>query len=328
MTQVRFNYKLANTAGYRLDIAKIGFNPIDPLAYYHKDNFPDVEISRPGVPTDLSLLHTKCLMTVNGYIHRTQMEGGRLFIPKATQCMLKSRANHVGIFSFNLLADPLTLTSITSDMVSTEANTSMYEKAIITFDHDVGSAILVIAGYMIFEHPEFFYRVSGNSFVLRLDRLNYIEKLYELNRQRHIFADLEIPVSPNNSSVIDADVARGDAAITKFLTTYNSFLVEVPVDSLATRKVYLEHSTVPGNFRTELEPDMPIVIGYGKLGEYQCLKNNDTKHTVYMNDAYYNNFLFSKIPTEDIRIYNDHREVGNTYGLSPAFFLEVTGTVT
>lgn len=324
--ELTFNYQLANTAGYKFNITKIGENSLDQLAYYHKENFPDVEITRPAVDTDLSLLHNKALMTVNGYVYPTVFQDRKLYIPNATLSMLKSRVNSIGILSFNKLKDNLTKRAITPAMVTAEFPTSMFEKAIITFDSDVGRPILVMCGYMIFEDPEIFYRVSSNSFALRLDRLNFIEKLYELQRYRDIFKELGIPTSMNNPSMIDGGVARSDETITKFLTSFNSFLVELPVDSVSTRKVFLEHSSVPGNFRTELEPILPIVVGYGKLAEYAKKKNNDVKYTVYVSDAYYNQHLFSSLSPEDIAVYNDHRNPGSTYRLSEAFFLEISAT--
>lgn len=323
MTEKHFNYQLANTSGYKFNICKIGFNNYDELAYYHKDNFPDMEVTRPNTFTDMDLLHNKCLMSVNGYIYPTEYVGGRLYIPNATKSMLKARTNHVGILSFNKLSGNLKKLPINISMVTPEAPYTLYEKAIITFDEPILSPILVICGYMVFESLEFFYRISDRSFVLRLDRLNYIEKLYELNHCRDIFDELNIPTSINNPSLIDAGVARSDAAIISFLTSFNSFLVNLPINNLHLNKVYLEHSTVPGNFRTEIEPLMPILVGYGKLGEYFKKKNNDTKYTVYLDDAYYNQHLISNGSFTDIKLYNDHRLVGSTYRLTRAYFLDI-----
>ncbi len=318
------SYKLATVAGYKHNIVKMGHESYDPLAYYYKENFPDVELTRPNTQTDLSLLHTKCLMTVNGYIYPTAYSDKRLYIPKATTSMLKSKHNSVGILSFNGHSKPLNKLTITIDMITPESPTALFEKAIITFDRPIGNAFLVLAGYMVFEQPEFFYRVSDRSFVLRLDKLNYMERLFELSYYRNIFDELGIEVSPNNPYVVDANVARSDPVIVKMLTLFNTFLVEVPDASLVRRKIYLEHSSVPGNFRTETAPSLPLITGYGKLSEYIVRKHNDTKHTVYINDGYMNNFLFSKLSTSEINIYNNHRQVGNSYELSQAFFLEVS----
>ena len=322
--KIKVTYKLANAAGYKFQIAKIGHHTYDELAYYNKENFPDVLVTRPSAPeTDLSLLHNKCLMTVNGYVYPTLYTDNKLYIPNATHSMLRARENNVGIISFNKLSQPLKKTPITADMVTAEPGTPMFEKTILTFNHEVGRPVLVIAGYMVFEHPEFFYRVSGNSFALRLDRILMVQKLYELQRSRDIFKELDIPVSPNNPSVIDGVVARSDMTVVKLLTTFNSFLVEVPCTQMETTKVYLEHSNVPGNLRTELEPDMPIFVGCGKIAEYHKKMTNDVKHTVYITDGYYNNHLFSYLPPEQINIYNDHRVPGRTYRLSEAFFLRL-----
>lgn len=326
MATTVFNYQLANTVGYKFSICKAGYNTYDQLAFYNKANFPDIELTRPNTTTDLSLLDSKCLLTVNGYVHPTLYRDGKLYLPQATNSMINSRENNVGILSFNKLTKPLIRTKITSSMISAELPTSMFEKVILTFDHDIGHPILVISGYMIFEHPEFFYRVSGNSFVLRLDRLNYVEKLYELSNYREIFKELEVPTSTVNLNLVDADMVRSDEVITKFLTGFNSFLVEVPVDTLITRKVYLEHSSIPGNFRTEIKPILPVMTGYGKLSEYTKYRSNDTKYTVYTADSHYNNYLFSKLPPDQIKLYNANREVGNIYRLCEAFFLEITGT--
>lgn len=317
------NYQLANTSGYKFNIAKVGEYNYDDLALYHKDNFPDLEITRPNTSTDLSLLDTKALLSVNGYIYPSTFIDNKLFIPKATHSMLKTRHNAIGILSFNKLEQPLKKTPITAQMISQESPIPMFEKVIITFDHDVGHPILVIAGYLIFEQPEFFYRVSSRSFVLRLDRLQYVEKLYELNRYRNIFSELGVPTSINNPYLIDGDVVRSDMTITKVLTLHNSFLVEVPCNGLERTPIYLEHSNVPGNFRTEVEPRLPIFGGYGKIIEYRSMKHNDSKYTVYTNDAYYNNHLFSKLSAQQIKLYNDHRLPGTTYRLSEAFFMRI-----
>jgi len=316
-------YQLATNSGYKFNITKIGYHNYDELAYYHKDNFPDIEVFRPNTTTDVTVLDRKALMTVNGYIYNTAVVDNKLYIPNATTSMLKSRQNNIGILSLNSLENVLNKIKITEDMISSEQPTPMYNKTIITFNKEIGYPILIIAGYMIFENTEFFYRVSGNSFALRLDRLNYIEKLYELNRYRNIFTELGIPVSPNNSSVIDADIARSDVTITKLLSSFNSFLVELPVTSIELNKVYLEHSNIPGNFRTEIEPKLPLFVGYGKIAEYTKRKTSDFKYSVYTGDAYYNNYILTQLPPEQVKLYNDHREPGHTYNLSPGFFLDI-----
>lgn len=319
-------YKLAVSAGYKANIVKMGESAYDSLAYYKKVDFPDVEITRPQVQTDLDLLHRKALLSVNGYIHPTVYSGNRLYIPNATHSMLKSKANHIGLLSFNRLNTNLNKRPITPAMITGEDNVPLFEKAIITFEEEIDTAFLVLAGYLVFEQPEFFYRVSDRSFVLRLDRLNYVERLYELSRYRDIFDELEVPVSPNAPDVVDGGVVRSDAVVRRFLSLFNTFLVEAPNYTLSVERRYLEHSTIPGTFRTELLPTMPLVGGYGKLVEYLSKKSVEGRYKVNTADAYLNQYLFSHLPPEQIDIYNSHREVGRTYALSQAFFLNLNLT--
>ena len=301
MPQFTVNYSLLNSLNYKFKICKINYEKYDQLAYYHKENFPDVEIIREGINTDLEIIHNKYLVTINGYIYNTIYSNSKLYVPNATKSMLKSKSNNVGILSFKDLPNNLNKIPITAANITAEnSSIDLFNKIILTFNEEIYVPILVLAGYMIFEDSETFYRVSPNSYVLRLDKLNYIEKLYELYRYRNIFEELEVPVSTVNPSLIDGTLVRSDAIIIKFLTLFNSFIINLPVNSLTLGKIYLERTSIPGNFRTEIEPKYPLVAGYGKICEYIKKKNNDYKYTVYTNDAYYNNHLFSYLPSNTI----------------------------
>lgn len=326
MDEISLEYRLAVSSGYKANILKIGVEDYDTVTYTNKYNLPDVEVTRPSIDTEIGLLDSKCLMTINGYIQSTLFSDGRLYIPGGTESMLKSRSNQLGILSFNSLDTNLRKTKVTTDMVSEDQGHTLYEKALITFPDEVENCFLVLAGYLVFEQPEFFYRVSGNTFALRLDKLNYIERIFELEKYRNIYDELGIEVSVNNPNAFEGDTVRSNETVTKFLTLDNTFLVETPGYAIETNKIYLEHSNVPGNFRTELEPVLPFIGGQGKLIEYKKVKNNTTKHTVCTNDAYYNNYLFSRMDTNSINMYNANREVGNTYGLSSGFFIDVKMT--
>lgn len=314
-------YANANHLGYKFFITRYGHNEYDQLAFYHKDNFPDVVILRPN--TDLSKLHTKALMTVNGYIYPTMYVDSKLYIRNVTNNMLKSRNNHIGIISFADYPGELDKIKITTDMISTEPTYSLYNRAIITFNKDIERLILVIAGYLIFENTPTLTRISNRDFVLNLSTINYLEKIYELARYRNIFTDLDLPTSTLNPSVFDANLARSDAVVLKFLTLNNSFAVNLEVDDLRVNPIYLDKTSVPANYRCDIKPVYPIMAGYGKFVEYIWRKNNDTKYNIYTDDAYYNNHLFTYQNQEYINTINDHRNPNKTYRLSSAKFLKI-----
>ncbi len=327
MTKAVANYTLANQANYKFSIVKTGHNVYDEAAYYYKSDFPDVEVTRPGVNTDLRVLHEKFLITVNGYVHSTVYSDSRLYITGATKSMIKSRSNNIGMLGLGKLSSNITKHRITEDMVSVETNMPAEQKVFITFEDYVMQPILIMAGYMIFENPEYFYRISDNTYVLKLDRLQYFDKLYELSRYRNIFEELEIPVSTSNPTMFDREAAGSLTTIRKLLSLDNSFLVDMHIESMSLRKIYLDRSTVPGSFVTMVDPDMPLIIGNGKVGEYTVERMQNLRYQITTQDAYLNNYLFSALNPSALNIVNAHRRPGGTYKLSHAFFLEISAEV-
>ena len=323
MAEYHFNYINARRAGYRAEICKIGEKVYDPLQYWVKANFPDIEITRPTLATDLSLVHNKTLFTVNGYVYPTLYTNSRLYVPKATLSMLKSKTNHLGLISFNILEGNLTKHQLTAENITPDGNYSLYEKCVITLSVAVRTPILIIGGYMQLEEAGVFYRISDTSFMLCLDKLSYIERLFESQRYRDIFKELEIPTSVNNIAMIDGVVARSDSAVMKYLTCFNSFMVDVPVDRLFVNKIYLNQSNIASTFNTDAPPLFPLVTGYGKFSEYHYSEGPDGRYCVSTIDAYYDNHLLSKLNVSQAAVYNDHREVGSTYRLSNAYMMDI-----
>lgn len=317
-------YQLAESANYCFNIAKIGKHQYDQLSYYFKEDFPDVQIQRRNANLDIDKLQASFLWTVNGYVHAAVTDTDHLYIAEATKSMLRSRANKIGMLNFSALTPTLKKIAIRPEQITLDTNTPAYEKVFITFDEPVVSPILVMAGYLVFEHPEFFYRISDQTFALRLNRLSYMEKLYELTRYRDIFQDLGVEVSASNPTHVNADEVRSEATIRKFLSLGNSFLIDTGnPQGLVVDPLYLEHSNIPGAFRTHKPPSLPMFVGYGKLTEYHKQEINGQRYSVTSQDHIYNNYLFSAKNPYFNQTYTDHRVPGATYKLSNAFFLDI-----
>lgn len=323
MVKVSAQYVLANAANYQFNIVKMGHHNLDDLAYYYKEDFPDVEITRPGYTTDLGLIDQKCLVSVNGFIHSTVFSDGRLYIPNATKSMLRSRTNSVGILSLEGLTDQVTRQKLQTNMIFEDVGFTPFERVLISVPVAVQKPVLIMGGYIVFENPEYFFRISDNTFVLRLDRLLYVEKLYELSGYRDIFKDLEVPVSDHNLTMVDGAVVRSMATIRRFLSLDNSFLLDLHVPEISTQRIYMQHTNVLGSFRTSALPVLPLFSGYGKLCEYKRVHDADGRYTVSAQDAYYANHVFSASAPKTLDVYNDHRKPGDTVRLAQAFFLDI-----
>lgn len=316
-------YQLASAAGYRFNLAELGKNSYDELAYYFKENFPDIVITRRNAKLDIPKLQNTFLWTVNGYVYSATQDGEQLYLQGAAQGVLRSRSNIFGMLNFSGVTTKIDQRRIDASMIFEDINIEAYEKVFINFEQPVTNPLLVMGGYLVFENPEFFYRVSDTMFVLHLHRLNYVEKIYETLKCRDIFAELGVPVSPNNPTQVNASDLRSLATIKKYLTLNNSFLIDLGDKGVQLDKVYLQHSNVPSSFIAHKYPYLPLFVGYGKLAEYLVTKANSERWIVNTQDAVYDNYLFTSQNHHLIRSYNAHRKPGQTYRLAEAFFLDI-----
>lgn len=323
MAQKEVLYQDAIYSGYKADIGIAGVNLYDEIARWDKEILPDIHLFRPNVTTDYSLIQNKALVTINGYVHQTKLIDDKLWVMGATESMLKSKVNHIGLLSFSRNANNLLKYEILPNNISSDVGHSLYEKLFITFEQDITYPILILAGYLILPDPQFFYRVSPKTFALSIDKLNYIDKLYELYRYRDIFKNLDLTVNPNLNDIINVNEAISDSTITKFMTLNNTFLVDANVNNITQDKIYLHQSTLAGSYLYDTEPLYPVVAGMGKFVEY-WKRMYDGKYILRTTDSYYNNLLFSRLPKEDVTYFNNVRDPLNTYRLSNAYMLKLT----
>jgi len=325
-TTFEVRYQDAMYSGYKFDIGVAGSNLYDNVNLIDKVNLPDVRIYRNSSSQNSQILQNKALITVNGYVHKTVVIDNKLWILNATKSMLKSRKNHIGIISYYLSPNNLIKYDITSSNCSTDPNTPLYNRVYLTFPNEIKTPLLILNGYMQFEEPGTFYRIGPNSFVLILANLPYIERLIEASRYSDILRELNLSYNPNIPDLININEAKSDVTILKYLTAYNSFMVDLNVDSITNTKIYLNSTRIPNTYLFDQEPVYPLISGYGKLVEYWKRKDA-VRCSLITTDSYYDNLLFSKYSIQDLTIINDRRNPNRTYRLSNAYLLKTQCTV-
>jgi hypothetical protein len=217
--------------------------------------------------------------------------------------MLKSRQNLIGVLSFIEANKTLNYTFGNQCELSTEAPYTFYQKLFIKFPNPVYCPIFSFLGYLFFENELNFTRIADDTFCLQLEKTPLVERLYELSNYRDIFDELNIPTSPNDPMLFDKNSLMDNTIITNMINSFNTFIVDLGENSTITlKKDYLQRSTVPGNFRTQTEPTSPLIIGYGKIGEYIVKENIDGIYTIYTSDAKYDNYLYSEAFFLDIEV--------------------------
>ena len=325
MLKKTVKYVLANRANYQASLFDNRTNRFNPEFAYAKSDYPDLKLTRKeeGFGVDWGLLSRRVLCTVNGQVFQAFNGGDGLVVKGATKIMLRSRQNQVGLLSFLDLGVDLNIIRFTEDMLYNESSRPLFERLTIAIPREVGVGFLVLAGCIIPLDASALFRNSPTSLVLRLDLLNHIDRLYLLQRYRNIFEELGIPVANNNPSLVDMAVVCSDAVVKKLLLLDNSFFVNVPLSNFNFRKIYLEHSDLPSTFRTLIEPTLPLMGAYGKLLEYSYRSTPEPRYIVNTVDAYLDNAILSANNPNEVKLYNDHRNLERTYRLHQAYFMEM-----
>lgn len=315
-------YSDAVRANYKVNLTKVGLNLPDnyPIA-----DLTDIEITRPDYETDMSLLQDYCLLSVNGFIHNTDTDGEKTYIYDAAISLNKSKSNHIGILSF-LDIGKLTKVKILEQNIHAHDDTSfLKDKVYFSVDENLDnkSYILVLGGYLIFPDENIFWKNGNNSFVLNLNHIQYIERIFETEQYMDL-TSLGLTSIPINDSMLNIDELWSDDVIKKYMTMSQSFLVVIDIANLFTNKIVLKTTNMPGMFISYTEPTYPLIVNYGKLAEY-WKTFEDGYWSVTIEDGFAKNYILSEQPYYQLGNVTDAVTPFKSFSHSRGFLLEIAG---
>jgi len=322
-TDIKYaKYSDAIRSGYKVDITKIGV--VTP------DNYPaselyDLSITRPQYSTDLELIHTHCLVSVNGYYHMTDSDGVKAYVYEGAKTMRKSHLNLLGILSF-LDIGQLTKVRLDKDLIVGQTETSPLREKIyfsVPNNLDNKSYMLVLGGYLVFPDGDSFYRNGTHSFVLDLNKLPYLERLFESSLYLDL-KDLHLTELDFNPETINVNEAWSDDVIKNYLTLNQSYLVIIDTPNLATNKIHLRHSHLPGMFTAYQDPVYPLIVNYGKAVEY-WKTYEDGYWSVTVEDSFFRNYILSQQPTYMNSVVSNNLVPNQPFHHSQGYLLEIAG---
>lgn len=325
-TKIKYvKYSDAYYSGYRAELTKIGYN-LNPYNT-SKIDLPDIELTRPRYTTDLSLIHTHCLVTVNGLIHLTDTDGKRLFIYDAGKMVRTHSQNHIGIISF-LDVGKLEKIKITDEMITrTDNDTPLKDRINIklpeTIDTKDKTVILVLGGYLVFQQNEEFFEVGDNHFVLRVKAIPLIERLLE-SRPYLDLRTLGLTEELNKPGCLSLDEVYSDIVLRKLLKLSQSHIVILDTKRLIYNRVYLHNTKLPGEFVSHVNPVYPLVVNYGKIVEY-WKTYDEGRWSVKVADSYYRNFVYKNTKKLDSGITSSQLIPSKTFFEASGYLLEIGG---
>lgn len=166
-----------------------------------------------------------------------------------------------------------------------------------------------------------FQQVSDDVFSVNFEAFPYIERLFESSKALDL-SSLELDISEELPGALNAPELLADETIRKYLQLSQTFFIVVDTDNLFTSKIALRNSRYPGMFIAYQEPDCPLIIGYGKLGEY-WKTSEDGQWLLTVEDSYYRNYMFRGTPAKELQNVSGNLLPFNSYFDSKGYLLQI-----
>lgn len=315
-------YSDALRVGYKTTLAKAGM--IYPEAYPESE-LPDLCVERPLHPVDMKLVNDYCLMSVNGYYHWTEATTEKAFVYNGAVTMRKSKINHIGLLNFIDVGKLTKIKIEPSNVQRLDASTPLKDKILFTVPDNLDnkSYVLILGGYIVLPEDGTFWRSGDNSFTLSLQKLDYVERLLESSQYLDLTA-LGLSHFSMNPDALSVSEIMSDEVIRRYMTLSQSFLVLVDTPNLASNKIHVRHSSLPGMFTTYQKPEYPLIVNYGKVAEY-WITEEDGHWALSVQDSFLRNYIVSQQPVKSIQAITGQLLPNQPYYHSRGYFLELIG---
>jgi hypothetical protein len=296
-------YRNARRANYTIE-------PISPLGSIGSSILVQDRdwLSVTRADTDINLLFESALFTVNGFIHRSDSDGQRIYIEDGMKSARIADRTQLGITSFRELGS-LEFVNITADMVhrrypDTPMSSRMY---IDVGQHHAGTPMLVLGGYLHVLDPNVFSRVSDTIFVINFQNFPLRDRYFE-SLDRIDLTPLGLDHNEQNPRRIDDAELHSDAVLTKYATLSQSFLVFLSNEDLFLRRDAMRRTLIPNNYIAYKEPQYPMIGGVGRLLDYWSQKAPfEDRWAISLDDGIRNNYEFNTTLAQNIVCIDDGR---------------------
>jgi hypothetical protein len=313
-------YSDAFYSGYKVDTTKIGMGSPENLTPVDRI---DLKITRPGSDTDLSLIHKYCLVSVNGFYHRTDTDNAYTYVVNGRKSLEKCRENQVGILSF-LDVGKVTQIPIEEDKIYAQDDTSdLKTRAYFWVDHDFTnkSVALVLGGYLIFPEEGVFWQTGERTFAVNFNAMPLIERLFESSIYLNL-ESLNLDFHQNIHDLINVQEFLSDETLKKYMTMSQSFLVVIDTPYIFTNRIHLRECNMPGMFTAYQDPTYPLIVNYGKVAEYWKTKE-DGFWAVNVKDSFLRNFVFTSRPEAQLQTVSSANIPTKEFLHSRGFLLQI-----
>ena len=311
------------------DVKRVGYHTMRTKAgVVTPENYPvadlvDLELTRGSYSTDLSLIHTHGLASVNGFYHQTDTDGTRAFVLQGGNSVQTKNFGHVGVIDFTRIGRLQKPVIDMTTVVSVNPDALLYDGLKFTVEEDLTdkSYFLILGGYMVLPQDGVFWQCGDQDFQLNLFKLHYLERVLE-SREFIDLTPLELTVSELNKDNINIEELTSDAVVKRYLSLSQSFMVIVDRKNLFWNKRYLRQAMMPGLFTSYQEPIYPLFVGYGRSAEYWKV-HEDGYWGVTVEDSWFRNYIFDRQSKDTLVNVTSQLAMDRPYFHSQGFLLEI-----
>lgn len=246
--------------------AELGSTGHHPDSILSEEELVDIRLRRVGA--DYQRLARNGLVSVNGFLHRSDFNEHGLYVLKGGITRKQNTEYQLGYLDLSPIAQ-MSVLPITSDMVLPRtAGGVLKDGVVLNVKQSLAgkTAFLVIGGWL--HALDDYYRVVGDT-MIGFDFHNY--PWFKRYWQTKDYLDLSVL---GNLQLIhgayDRDLLYSDATIRKWFTLPQSFIVLLDTDEVTVGRVDLENPQLTGRFYTRLKPELPLLVGDSRLCEYKA----------------------------------------------------------
>lgn len=280
----QIRYEDAFRAGYKIDVTAPYSNQSSVVAPSDKT---EIKITRAN--TDMRKFYDYCMVSVNGFWHRTDTDNTNVYVLNGGKSLLKSRLNNMGIMSFDKIGKikhiPITESMIykLDDQTFTSQRAYFDLSAYNTVNKTV---MMVIGGYLYLPDPAYVRQYGENTWMIDFTGVPLLERYFEASKYLDM-SELGTSKYVNNPEQLNTSEFFSDTHFTKYLTMQQSFIVIVDAPEIYTNRHYIRHNNLPGMFTMYTEPVYPLITANGRVSEYWKVYE-DNYWSVNVHDSWWN----------------------------------------
>lgn len=268
-----------------------------------------------------------CIGVVNGFCHQMDYDQHAAYIVDGMKSNFISGNNLAGLMSFAELGQ-IECLPITAEMLYKQTPSQEYKNTVCL---NIGKSlvgktlILVLGGYMHVLDDTMFKMIDDERCIVHFNNYPFIDRYYESKKYIDL-SSLNLEETLNNPDQRGVNDFFADDTITAYFTLSQSFLIIVDAADLSITKKYLRKPLLPEQYISDIKPNMPLVVGTGKLGNYWYAKHHG-QWSVTCVDTVRNNLVFGTTKMNAQTSFTNQRIPNKPQRRSNAYFLEIAKEV-